>query len=62
MELVRDGIIGALAGCEAHTGRGGGARIFAIFLSLVKSFRFLFWWISKILFVEIGISNLYDSD
>ena len=42
MELVRDGIIGALGGCEAHTGLGGGALIFVDFLSLVKSFRFLF--------------------
>ena len=42
MELVRDGIIGALGGCEAHTGLGGGALIFVDFLSLAKSFRFLF--------------------
>ena len=31
IELVRDGMVGALGGCEAQTGRGGGALIFVVF-------------------------------
>ena len=61
IELVRDGMVGALGGCEAQTGRGGGALIFVVFWSLTKSFKFLLWWISRVRF-EIGISNLYDTD
>ena len=31
IELVRPGIVGALVGCEAHTGRGGAALILLVF-------------------------------
>ena len=31
IELLRDGIVGALGGCEAQTGLGGGALIFVFF-------------------------------
>ena len=41
IELVRPGIVGALVGCEAHTGLGGAALIDFVFWSLTKSFRFL---------------------
>ena len=31
IELVRPGIVGALVGCDAHTGRGGAALILFVF-------------------------------
>ena len=31
IELLRDGIVGALGGCEAQTGLGGGALILIFF-------------------------------